>query len=84
MTASCAASRPTGQAAPPRLELPDTAAQPCALAVLPDEPTQADLETAYVMRGAQVAACDAARRVAIDTLRAERALIDIWLGRAKP
>jgi hypothetical protein len=82
MIASCAASRPTSPAAPPRLDLPEAAARPCALATLPPRPTRADLEGAYVERGAQIAACDAARRLAIDVLTAERALIDSWVARA--
>ena len=73
MTANCAASRPPS-VAPPRLVLPDEAVQPCQLAVLPDRPTRADLDAAYVKRGAQLVACDAARRLAVDTLLAERAL----------
>jgi len=60
------------------LILAEAATQPCELAVLPERPTAADLEAAYVRRGAQVAACDAARRLAVETLRAERDLIDAW------
>lgn len=78
MTASCAASRPLSPVAPPRLILAEAATQPCELAVLPERPTAADLEAAYVRRGAQVTACDAARRLAVETLRAERDLIDAW------
>lgn len=36
----------------------------------------ADLEAAYVERGAQIAACDGARRLAVETLDAERAMLD--------
>lgn len=61
---------------PPRLVLPDEAVQPCQLAVLPDRPTRADLDAAYVKRGTQLVACDAARRLALETLLAERALQD--------
>ena len=75
MTANCAASRPPS-VAPPRLTLPDEAVQPCQLAVLPDRPTRADLDAAYVTRGAQLVACEAARRLAVETLLAERALQD--------
>lgn len=63
---------------PPRLTLPDEAARPCSLAVLPDRPTRADLDAAYVMRGAQLVACETARKLAVDTLLAERALQDSW------
>lgn len=77
MTAACATSpRPV---APPRLALPDAAAQPCPLAVLPDHPTAADLDATYMQRGAQVVTCDAARALAVETLIAERRLIDEWL-----
>lgn len=72
MMTSCAASRPTSAVAPPRLTLPETAARPCDLHRLPGEATQADLEIGYVMRGAQIVACDAARRLAVETLKAER------------
>jgi hypothetical protein len=36
----------------------------------------ADLEIGYVTRGAQIVACDAARRLAVETLKAERAAQD--------
>lgn len=77
MTAACATSpRPV---APPRLALPDAATRPCALAVLPDHPTAADLDATYMQRGAQVVSCDAARALAVETLIAERRLLDEWL-----
>jgi hypothetical protein len=44
--------------------------------VLPAEATTADLDAAYLQRGAQILACDAARRLAVETLRAERAMQD--------
>jgi len=47
--------------------------------VLPETATSADLEAAYVRRGGQILACDAARRLAVETLQAERALIDAWV-----
>jgi hypothetical protein len=62
------------------LIVPVEASRPCALAILPVEPTLGDLETAYAARGAQIAACDAARRLAIETLLAERAAVDAWLA----
>jgi hypothetical protein len=74
MTASCAGSSRTSPVAPARLILPETASRPCALATLPAEPTLADLEAAYMLRGAQVVACDGARRLAVETLLAERAM----------
>jgi hypothetical protein len=79
MTASCAGLRLTSAVAPPRLSLPTAAARPCDLARLPDQPTIGDLEAAYALRGAHLLACDAARRLAVETLVAERALVDRWL-----
>lgn len=78
MTASCAGSRPISTVAPPRLVLPPAATRPCALAVLPAEPTAGDLDAAYVLRGAQIVACDGARRLAVETLMAERAMQDAY------
>jgi hypothetical protein len=71
--ASCASRPPTWPAAP-RIETPAEAARPCALYLLPQTPTQADLEIGYATRGAQVVACDAARKLAVQTLEAEHAL----------
>lgn len=77
MIASCAASLPPS-APPPRLVLPTAATTPCALAILPEAPTRADLEIAYAERGAGLVACEGARRLAVETLMAERALQDRW------
>ncbi|MEN5051065.1 hypothetical protein [Brevundimonas naejangsanensis] len=51
----------------------------CDLVVLPEAATTADLEAAYVRRGGQILTCDAARRLAVETLQVERALIDAWV-----
>lgn len=80
MTASCAGSPPISTVAPPRLALPPAATRSCALATLPAEPTTADLDAAYVLRGAQIVACDGARRLAVETLLAERAMQDAHRG----
>ncbi len=69
----CAKPPPTSQAAP-RLALAAEAMRPCALHILPSQPTLADLEIGYVARGAQIIACDAARRLAVDTYEAQQAL----------
>jgi hypothetical protein len=49
---------------------------------LPAEPTAADLDAAYVQRGAQLLACDGARRLAVETLLAERAMQDARISEA--
>ena len=77
MTASCAVSLPPS-AEPPRLTLPRMATTPCVLERLPDTPTEADLEVAYIERGARLVACEEARGLAVETLLAERALQDRW------
>ena len=73
LTVSCAAPRQTLPAAP-QLEMPLTARRPCDLHRLPETATEADLEVGYAARGIQIAACDAARRLAVDTHDAEHAL----------
>ncbi len=83
MIASCAGSPPLS-AEPPRLSLPETAETPCRLDRLPDAPTLADLEISYIARGLALAECDAARRLAVETLLAERTLQDRWRNPAPP
>lgn len=61
-------------AAPPRISLPQAAIEPCEVHFLPPSPTLADLEAAYVIRGTQIAECDAKRRLAVETLMEERGL----------
>lgn len=56
---------------PPRRPL-----RPCSLYLLAMSPTQADLEMGFATRGAQIVACDAARRLAARTLEAEHELQD--------
>lgn len=75
LTASCASRTPVSTAAP-RIVTPVEAARPCAIHLLPDKPTLADLEIGYLTRGAQLVACDAARRLAVQTHEAEHALED--------
>ncbi len=83
MTANCAGSPPISTVAPPRLVLAEAVRRPCALAVLPNAPSLADLEAAYMARGAQIVACDSARRLAVEALMAERAMQDRWIEAQK-
>ena len=78
MIASCAGWPPPSAPQPPQLTLPEATTTPCALARLPEAPTVADLEVAYMTRGSDLLACDAARQLAVDTLLAERALLARW------
>jgi hypothetical protein len=56
--------------------MPAEAMRPCSVYRLPAAPTQADLEIGYATRGAQLAACDAARALAVQTQAAEHAMQD--------
>lgn len=78
LTASCA-SRPPISA--PQIQMPAEASNPCELYLLPPVPTRADLEIGYTTRGAQILACEAARRLAVETHAAEHALESRALGR---
>ena len=73
LTSACA-HRPPVLPAAPQLQMPAQAAQPCELYRLPEAPTQADLEIGYAKRGAELVACDAARRLAVETHATEHAL----------
>jgi hypothetical protein len=53
--------------APPRIEPPEQATEPCRLPILPDGPISwSDLERVYLERGEAIVACDQARRLALD------------------
>lgn len=64
--------------------MPDTARTPCLVATLPAEPTQFDLELAYVQRGAEIVACDARRDLAVRTHDSEHADEAAWLKAQRP
>lgn len=83
MISACATPGPLS-VEPPRLSIPTAATKTCLLDVLPANPTEADLEAAYVARGAAVLNCDGARQLALETLLTERRLIDQWLALQRP
>lgn len=56
--------------------MPALADRPCELYILPDNPTQADLDIGFAARGANLLNCDAARRLAVQTFMAEHELQD--------
>ena len=74
LTGGCATPPPASPVALPQLTPPAAATAPCEAYVLPPDASQADLDAGYVRRGAQIAACDAARRLALETPEAEHAL----------
>lgn len=63
--------------APPELVLPPEVERPCDLARLTGDDSLGALEEAYMRRGPQVLACDAARAMAVEILKAERSLREI-------
>lgn len=72
LTASCASLPRPWRAASPRVDIPEAATRPCKLYTLPAAPSIADLEAGYVERGANLLACDLARKLAVDTLLAQQ------------
>lgn len=65
--------------------MPATASQPCLLAGrLPNDPTIADLEIGYALRGAEILSCDARRQLAVDVHEAEHEDQDSWLKATTP
>ncbi|GAA0392201.1 hypothetical protein GCM10009093_18500 [Brevundimonas terrae] len=56
------------------LALPPEVDRDCALAMVEDSGDLAALEAAYMRRGQQILACDAARALAVETLKRERGL----------
>lgn len=57
--------------------------RPCILPRIEGD-TLADLETAYLLRGAALANCEAARSLSVEIIEAERRLIDQWLASHNP
>jgi hypothetical protein len=81
-TSACATSVQPLRVAP-RVETPAEAKRPCEIYRLPPAPNQSDLELGYAERGAQIVACDAARRLAVESHEAEHALEDEALKAGK-
>jgi len=72
--AVCAGSPRNLSVAAPHIEMPELAERPCRLDTLPASPTLSDLEISYAQRGADLVACEAARKLAVDTFEAQSAL----------
>lgn len=62
----------------PKVPLPQAATEVCPVFRLPANPTMADLETGYRIRGLQIAECDARRRLAVDTAIAQQLANARW------
>jgi len=56
--------------------MPEVATRSCRLDTLPASPSISDLEISYAARGADLVACEAARKLAVQTFEAQDALLD--------
>ena len=89
LTSSCALfappSAPARPTLPPQRTMPATALQPCQLVGrLPANPTQADLEMGYALRGAEILSCDARRELAVDVHARQNAEQLQWQDQVTP
>lgn len=73
MIVSCAKAPPAHPVSP-ELLLPAEVIVPCEIARLGSQATLSDLEQAYMQRGMQLVACDAARAMAVEIILRERRL----------
>jgi hypothetical protein len=62
--------------------LPQAATRPCPVYRLPANPTQADFEAGYEIRGLQIAECDSRRRLAVDTVIEQQLQNARWAAEA--
>ena len=67
-TSGCATFTPPPVQDLPKVPLPLAATRACPVYRLPPNPTQADFEAGYEIRGLQIAECDSRRRLAVDTV----------------
>lgn len=72
MTGFCASGP---EFAPPLLTLPQEARKTCEASILPPNPTNADLDNGYDVRGAQIAICDGRRDLAVQAFDAQQRAI---------
>ena len=64
--------------------MPALALEPCTIVGLPANATQADLDMAYIARGAEIISCDAKRELAAATHQAEHDDEEAWLKAITP
>ena len=69
---------PPAPPTPPVVELPKAATERCPVHVLPPRPTLADLESGYIIRGLQIAECDARRGLAVNTVVEQQQMNARW------
>lgn len=64
------------------VKLPQAATEHCQVYRLPENPTQADFEAGYEIRGLQIAECDSRRRLAVDTVIEQQLANARWSSEA--
>ena len=69
MTSACVTSSPVSA---PILTLPPVVRETCRLPVLPDSPTQADLDATYAARASALAVCNGWRDLAVQAFDAQQ------------
>jgi len=68
------AIRPPPATTAPQIQTPAQAKEPCPLYRLPPNPTKAELDAGYEIRGGQILTCDGRRQLAVDTHEQEHEL----------
>ena len=66
----------------PVVPLPQAATERCPVYRLPANPTMADLEAGFEIRGLQIAECDLRRGLAVDTVVEQRLANARWAAAA--
>jgi hypothetical protein len=76
LNAGCAPwLRPSAPIPLPILTVPDTVRQPCRMPLLPQSPTQGDVDALIIQSGLAIIECDARRQLAVDILDAQQTAI---------
>ena len=82
LTSGCANSMPPPVPDLPVVPLPQAATERCPVWRLPDNPTMADLEAGFEIRGLQIAECDGRRGLAVDTVVEQQLANARWAAEA--
>ena len=76
LNAACAPwLRPSAPIPLPILTIPETVRQPCRMPLLPQSPTQGDVDALIIQSGLAIIECDARRQLAVDILDAQQTAI---------
>ena len=79
-TAGCAwLNPPPAPVAPPTVDAPEWALEPCQLPVIGDEPSVGSLARGYIDRGEALIRCEQARRLNAEAHAQERQAVADWI-----